>query len=357
MIVRQLFDQASGTYTYLLGDESRGEAVLIDSVFEQHPRDAALIRELGLTLVYTLETHCHADHVTGAWLMKSALGSRIGLSPAYEATNVDLPLVHGTKVSLGPEVLEVRATPGHTDGCVSFVTADRKMVFTGDALLVRGAGRTDFQQGSAHRLFRSIREQLFALPDACVVYPGHDYQGRTSSTIGEERLHNPRIGGAAREEDFVGYMTNLALPHPKQMAIAVPANLRCGEPEDGKAPKPPQWGPVVMTYAGMPEIEAQWVARHRAEVHVVDVRSAAEFDAELGHLEGAQLIPLDALRARVGEVPTDRPVIVVCQTGKRSALGAQILTSAGVTRVANLAGGMVNWRESGLPSALPNASS
>ena len=350
MLLRQLFDQVSSTYTYLLVDEQTREAVLIDSVFEQHARDAALIRELGLKLLYTLDTHCHADHVTGAWLMKSAVGSRIGLSPVYEAKNIDLELIDGGSVRFGEEALEVRATPGHTDGCLSFVSKDHKMVFTGDALLVRAVGRTDFQQGDAHRLFHSIREKLFTLPDDCIVYPGHDYQGRTSSTIGEERVHNPRIGGAAREEDFVGYMRNLALPHPKQIAVAVPANMRGGQPENGKAPPTPEWGPVVMTYAGLPEIAPEWVACHRAEVHLLDVRSAAEFDDELGHLEGAQLIPLDELRARTAEVPDDRPVIVVCQTGKRSALGTLILEKAGLTRVANLAGGMVTWRDAGLPS-------
>jgi glyoxylase-like metal-dependent hydrolase (beta-lactamase superfamily II)/rhodanese-related sulfurtransferase len=343
MIVRQLFDQASGTYTYLLADG--GEAVLIDPVFEQHGRDAALIRELELSLLYTLDTHCHADHVTGAWLMKKALGSRFGISGLYGARNVDVPLGHGDAVRFGASALRVRATPGHTDGCLSFVAADESHVFTGDALLVRGAGRTDFQQGDARRLFRSIREQLFTLPDACIVYPGHDYEGRTSSTIGEERLHNPRIGGAAREEDFVGYMRNLGLPHPKQIAVAVPANLRAGEPEDGNAPPSPAWGPVVMTYAGVPQIAPEWVAQHRLDIHIVDVRSAAEFQGELGHIESALLIPLDELRARVAEVATDKPVIVVCQTGKRSALAAAILRKAGLTRVANLAGGMARWRD------------
>ncbi|MCC7537626.1 MAG: MBL fold metallo-hydrolase [Deltaproteobacteria bacterium] len=350
MLFRQLFDHVSSTYSYLLADETTRRAVLVDPVFEKHLRDAALIRELDLTLVYTLDTHCHADHVTGAWLMRDALGSAIGLSPVYHAKNVDLPLVHGTIVRFGAESLEVRATPGHTPGCVSLVTARHDMVFTGDALLVRGAGRTDFQEGDAHRLFQSVREQLFSLPDACVVYPGHDYEGRTSSTIGEERRHNPRIGGAAREEDFVGYMTNLALPHPKQMAVAVPANLRAGEPEDGHAPPAPDWGPIVMTYAGLPEVAADWVAHHRADVHVLDVRAPSELDGELGHLDGAQCIPLDELRARLAEVPTDKPVVVVCQTGRRSALGTLILGKAGVARVANLAGGMVGWRDSGLPS-------
>jgi glyoxylase-like metal-dependent hydrolase (beta-lactamase superfamily II)/rhodanese-related sulfurtransferase len=344
MIFRQLFDQVSGTYTYLLADERTREAVLIDPVFEQHARDAALIRELGVQLVYTLDTHCHADHVTGAWLMKAALGSRIGLSPVYQSKNVDLPLGHGDVVRFGGEALEVRATPGHTDGCVSFVTADHARVFTGDALLVRGAGRTDFQHGDASRLFHSIREQLFSLSDACAVHPAHDYEGRTSSTIGEERRFNPRIGGDAREEDFVGYMQNLGLPHPKQIAVAVPANLRAGQPEDGTAPPTPDWGPVVMTYAGVPEIGPEWVARHRADVYVVDVRNPGEFEGELGHIDGAQLVPLDGLRARASEIPTDKPVVVVCQTGKRSALGAAILRKAGIARVANLAGGMALWR-------------
>jgi glyoxylase-like metal-dependent hydrolase (beta-lactamase superfamily II)/rhodanese-related sulfurtransferase len=354
MIFRQLFDQVSSTYTYLLGDERTREAVLVDPVFEQHTRDAALIRELRLTLTHTLDTHCHADHVTGAWLMKQAVGSRIGVAAACRAENVDRPLAHGDVVRFGSCSLEVRATPGHTDGCLSFVTGDRTMVFTGDALLVRGAGRTDFQEGCASQLFRSIREQLFTLPDDCIVYPGHDYNGRTSSTIAEERDHNPRIGGNAREEDFVGYMQNLGLPHPKQLAVALPANLRSGQPESGSSGSAAtcacEWGPVVVTYAGVPEVAPEWVARHRAEVHVVDVRSAAEFEGELGHLAGAQLIPLDVLRARVSEIPSDKPVVVVCQTGKRSGMGTVILEKAGRRRVANVHGGMVGWRELGLPS-------
>jgi glyoxylase-like metal-dependent hydrolase (beta-lactamase superfamily II)/rhodanese-related sulfurtransferase len=353
MTFRQLFDQVSSTYTYLLADEATREAVIIDCVFEQHARDAALVRELGLKLVYALDTHCHADHVTGAWLMKVELGCRVALAAAYGAENVDVPLREGDVVRFGAQALEVRATPGHTAGCLSYVTSDRGMVFTGDALLVRGAGRTDFQHGDPARLFRSIREQLFTLPEGCVVFPAHDYEGRTSSTIGEERTFNPRIGGGAREEDFVGYMKNLGLPHPKQLAIAVPANLRSGRPEDGHLPSAlasPPWAPVVTTYAGVPEIAPEWVAHHRDAVHVLDVRTAAEFDGELGHLAGAQLIPIDELRARVAEVPGDKPVVVYCQTGKRAALGTGILRKAGLERVANLAGGLVRWRELGLPS-------
>jgi sulfur dioxygenase len=346
MLFRQLFDQASSTFTYLLADA--GEAVLIDSVFEQHRRDAALIRELELTLRYTLDTHCHADHVTGAWLMREAFGSAIGLASTYRAQNVDLPLNDGDVVRFGKRALNVRATPGHTDGCLSFVLDDRSMVFTGDALLVRGAGRTDFQQGDARRLFRSIKEQLLTLPDECIVYPGHDYDGRMSSTIGEERRHNPRIGGEAREEDFVGYMNNLGLPHPKQLAVALPANMRAGQPEGEHTPSRPDWGPVIVTYAGQTEISAEWVASHRSSVNILDVRNPNELVGELGQLAGAQNIPLDELRTRVAEVRTDKPVVVVCQSGKRSALATAILAKSGVARVANLSGGMVRWRELGL---------
>jgi glyoxylase-like metal-dependent hydrolase (beta-lactamase superfamily II)/rhodanese-related sulfurtransferase len=351
LIFRQLFDAGSSTYTYLLGDERTREAVLIDPVFEQHVRDAALVRELELDLVMTIDTHCHADHVTGAWLMKRALESRIALSPSYGAKNIDVALVHGEEIRFGDERLAIRATPGHTSGCTSLVARDGAMVFTGDALLVRGAGRTDFQGGDAHALFRSIREQLFTLPDACFVYPAHDYDGRTVSTIGEEKLHNARIGGRAREEDFVGYMSNLGLPHPKHLAIAVPANLRAGEPE-GEIPRAPEWGPVVTTYAGIDEIAPEWVARHRDRVVVLDVRTAEEYVGELGHIEDATLIPLDELRARTSELDANKPIVVTCQTGKRSAMATVILRKAGLARVANLAGGMIRWRELGLPSCV-----
>ena len=350
MVIRQHFDPLSSTYSYLLVDPVSGEAVLIDPVLEQHRRDAALIRELGVNLVATLDTHCHADHVTGAWKMKHAFGSRIGLAAAYGAANVDLPLSHGAVVRFGSESLEVRATPGHTAGCLSFVSADRCHVFTGDALLVRAVGRTDFQQGNAPQLFESVHTQLFTLPEDCVVHPAHDYEGRTSSTIGEERRHNPRLGGQAQLEDFVGYMENLGLPHPKLLAVAVPANMSCGRDAEGSEPAPPGWGPVLESYAGVPEIAPEWLAGHLGEVEVVDVRSRSEFEGELGHVKGSMLVPLDELRSRVDEISSRRPVVLVCQTGKRSAMGATILRKAGLSRVANLAGGLVRWRELGFPS-------
>jgi glyoxylase-like metal-dependent hydrolase (beta-lactamase superfamily II)/rhodanese-related sulfurtransferase len=348
MIFRQLFDASSSTYTYLLADERTHEGILVDPVFEQHVRDAALVRELGVKLVMTIDTHCHADHVTGAWLMRRALGSKIALSTAYGATNVDVALEHGGELRFGDHVLDVRATPGHTSGCTSLVVREHAMVFTGDALLVRGAGRTDFQHGDAEVLYWSITDQLFTLPDATMVWPAHDYEGRTCSTIGEEKVYNPRIGGGARVEDFVGYMKNLGLPHPKQLAIALPANLRAGEPE-GELPRAPDWGPVVTTYAGISEIAPDWVARNRESVTVLDVRSLPEWMGELGHIDGSVLVPLEELRARTAELGKDKPIIVTCQTGKRSAMATVILRKAGFDRVANLAGGMVRWRELGLP--------
>ena len=345
MLFRQLFDPASSTYTYLLADPASRKAVLVDTVFEQHARDAALVRELELELVYTLDTHCHADHVTGAWQMKRDLGSRSALAAVYGATNVDVPLAHGDVVRFGGLSLEVRATPGHTAGCLSFVTADRSMVFTGDALLVRGAGRTDFQDGDAERLFRSIREQLFTLPDACIVYPAHDYEGRTSSTIGEEKRWNPRIGGDARVEDFVGYMENLGLPHPKLMDIAVPANMKCGEPEQGKAPmRDPQWAHLTFTFAGIWELPPAILEEHLNHVQVVDVRERDEYEGPLGHIKGSRLIPLSELPSRASELARDTPVVAVCRSGARSAQAVVMLQKAGFVDVANLAGGMLRWR-------------
>lgn len=350
MLFRQLYDAASSTYTYLLADPGTRQAVLIDPVFEQHARDTALLRELNLQLIATLDTHCHADHVTGAWLMHAATGSVIGLSPAYGATHIDLPLQHGDVVRFGEHALRVVSTPGHTDGCLTFVLDGGVMAFTGDCLLIRGAGRTDFQHGDAHRMYQSIQQEIFTLPDGCLIWPAHDYEGRTCSTVAEEKAHNPRIGGGAREEDFVGFMRNLALPHPKQIDVALPANLRAGCPEDGVYPHRIAWGPVTLTYAGVPEIDPTWVAGHRGELLLLDVRTPSELEGEFGALRDALNIPLDVLRERLDEVAQDRPVVTVCQTGKRSAMACQILRKAGRDRVANVAGGMVRWRSLGLPS-------
>src|ERR1700757_185160 len=231
LVFRQLFDPASSTYTYLLADGRSGEAVIIDPVFEQVRRDAALIEELGLRLVYALETHVHADHVTGAWLLKERTGCRIALSAESGAEGADRYLVQDDVIAFGDRNLQVRQTPGYTSGCLTYVLDDRSMAFTGDCLFVRGTGRTDFQQGDPGAMYRSVRERIFSLPDSCLLYPAHDYRGLTMTSVGEEKRFNPRLGGDVGIGDFTGHMANLKLAHPKQMDIAVPANLRCGKPE------------------------------------------------------------------------------------------------------------------------------
>lgn len=350
MIFRQLFDPQSSTYSYLLADAATREAVLIDPVFEQARRDAALIRELDLRLACTLETHVHADHVTGGWLLKQRLDSRIALSAASGAEGADRLLEHGERLSFGAHNLEVRATPGHTDGCVTYVLDNQSMAFTGDAVLIRGCGRTDFQQGDARRLFRAVREQVFTLPDDCVLYPAHDYRGLTASSVGEERRYNPRLGGGVLEEDFVGYMRHLGLPHPKQIDVAVPANLRCGRPaDDVLPPDAPEWAPLTYTFAGIWEVHPEWLEENLDRVQVVDVREPTEFSGALGHLRGAQLMPLGELEARADALDRTRPIVVVCRSGARSAQATVLLRKAGFERLANLSGGMLRWRAQRLP--------
>jgi glyoxylase-like metal-dependent hydrolase (beta-lactamase superfamily II) len=273
MIFRQLFDPTSSTYTYLLGDG--GEAVLIDPVYEQVPRDLALLRELGLRLLATLDTHVHADHVTGAWRLHQSCGSGIALAAAAGAELADRPLRHGDRIQFGSRYLEVRATPGHTSGCLTFVLDDRSMAFTGDSLLIRGCGRTDFQGGSPQELFASVRGQILTLPDNCLLYPAHDYRGITVTSVAEERRFNPRLGGDVDEGDFAGHMNNLNLPHPKMIAVAVPANLRCGQPEGGaEPPDTPAWAPLTLRFSGVWEIEPMALLEHADQVQIVDVRAA-----------------------------------------------------------------------------------
>ena len=355
LVFRQLFDPQSSTYTYLLGDAVSGEALLIDPVFEHARRDLALLRELGLRAVATLDTHVHADHVTGAALLRAACSSRVLLSEASGATNADRLLRHGDRVSFGGRHVGVRATPGHTSGCLTYVLDDESMAFTGDSLLIRGCGRTDFQQGSPERLYRSVHEQILSLPPACLLYPGHDYRGLTVTSVAEERRYNPRLGGDVDEADFAGYMRNLGLPHPKLMDIAVPANLRCGQPDAATVPaQEPTWAPLTCNFGGVWEIQPAALddclaGRRTDAIQVIDVREPAEFTGDLGHIPGARLLPLAELAARSGaEIDKTRPVVTVCRSGARSAQASVLLNKAGFTQVANLAGGMLRWRGQGL---------
>jgi sulfur dioxygenase len=226
MIFRQLFEPVSSTYTYLLADPETRRAVLIDPVVEEVDTYVALLRELRLSLELTLETHVHADHVTAGAALRERLGSRTVVHKDGGAACADIPVKHGDRIVVDGVVLEVRETPGHTSGCVAYVAADR--VFTGDTLLIDGCGRTDFQEGDAGRLYDSVHTQLFSLPKDTLVYPAHNYKGRTVSTVGEEKAINSRLGGGRSREAFIEIMGNLQLSYPKQIDRAVPANRACG---------------------------------------------------------------------------------------------------------------------------------
>ncbi|XP_021301030.1 persulfide dioxygenase ETHE1 homolog, mitochondrial-like isoform X1 [Herrania umbratica] len=234
LLFRQLLEKESSTYTYLLADVShpRKPAVLIDPVDKTVERDLHLVKELGLKLIYAMNTHVHADHVTGTGLLKTKVPAMKSIISKASNSKADILVEAGDKIYFGSLFLEVRATPGHTLGCVTYVTGDGpdqpqpRMAFTGDALLIRGCGRTDFQGGSSRQLYESVHSQIFTLPEDTLVYPAHDYKGFTVSTVGEEKLYNPRL--ARDEETFEKIMENLNLPYPKMLDVAVPANMACG---------------------------------------------------------------------------------------------------------------------------------
>lgn len=226
MIFRQLFEPLSSTYTYLLGCEETGQAILIDPVIAAMDRDLAELKRRGLTLAYTVDTHIHADHITAALEMKRAVGSKIA-APAHDRLPcTDVGIEEGIPFQVGTIILQPLHTPGHTDGHFAYLLNDR--VFTGDALLIEGCGRTDFQNGDADALYRSVREKLFTLPDEMLVYPAHDYQGRFVSSIAQEKERNPRLGEEKTVEEFRKIMANLNLPYPKFIDYAVPGNRQCG---------------------------------------------------------------------------------------------------------------------------------
>ena len=347
MSFRQLFDPASSTYTYLLADDATHVAVLIDPVVEQLDTYLKLLREHGLALHYTLETHVHADHITGAQAIKQALDDQPALQTAVSvgcnAKGFDCYLTDGDVILFGHEEIMVIATPGHTPGSVSYLWRDR--LFTGDCLLIGGCGRTDFQGGSADEQYHSITTRLFALVDNVLVYPGHDYKGRRVSSIGEEKVLNARVAGRTLAE-FVATMNSLDLPAPARIHEAVPANLMGGTvpPAHHAAPDIP-----VLNISAR-QLSQFWLPGKRpASMTLLDVRTPAEFAAV--HVEGAVNRPLDrldvsGLRATLDAEDT---IYCICQTGTRSQFAASELRAAGFRNVVHVDGGTNAWQSAGLP--------
>ncbi len=344
MLFRQLFDLETSTYTYLLADPASREAVLIDPVLEQLDRDTKLVGELGLDLVYALDTHVHADHVTATGALRQRLGARTVLSESAGVGRADVLVKDGDVIHFGRYGLEVRETPGHTAGCLTFVTLDRAMAFTGDALLIRGCGRTDFQQGSSTQLYHSIHDKIFTLPPSTLLYPGHDYLGRTVTTVDEERRCNPRLGAGRSEAEFVEIMSLLKLAYPKHIDRALPRNQQLGFDPISLAPTPDRgWAPVEVSPAGIPEIAPEWVKTHARDVTVIDVREADELVGELPKIREADAIPLAKFPGRLADAARDTPVVLVCRSGGRSAKAALTLLELGFSKVASMRGGMRAW--------------
>ncbi len=344
----QLFDAASSTYTYILFDVDTRDALLIDPVDEQLPRDLRVLRELGLTLQWTVETHAHADHITSAGLLAEHTGARTAAPAGCGIGGAAMQLQHGDQLVFGGQVLQVLNTPGHTAGSASYVwtmsgaTGQARHVFTGDTLLINGCGRTDFQSGSAQALYHSLTQVLFALPDDTTVWPGHDYQGRSHSSIGQEKVSNARVAGKT-EAEFVALMAGLNLPRPKRMDEAVPANLVSGlvsgqrHDADGMLVHSPQ---SAEGYAGnvTPELAWEWVQAGQAVL--VDVRTDAEREW-VGFVPGA--VPVawkqwpgmamnpgfdDAIRAAAED--GNRPLVLLCRSGVRSIAAARRATELGL---------------------------
>jgi glyoxylase-like metal-dependent hydrolase (beta-lactamase superfamily II)/rhodanese-related sulfurtransferase len=346
IIFHQLFEPVSSTYTYILADKITKEAAIIDPVLETVERDLKLINELGLKLKYVLDTHIHADHITGADEIRKNTGAKTAVSKASNVSCADILLIDGQEITLGNKKIKAIATPGHTDSCMSY--SFEGMVFTGDALLIRGCGRTDFQQGKSESLFSSVRDKLFKLPDDTIVYPGHDYKGHTSSTIGTEKIHNPRLKEKNNLEDFKKIMSELKLDHPKKIDVAVPANLKCGKPQDSRFLHP-------QVIDGVPEVTVETVFSHREDVStgglkLIDVRRPDEFVGELGHIEGSTLVTLGPdLEKFLANGNREQEIVFVCRSGARSGNATLESLRLGYKKTANMTGGMIQWNEKKLP--------
>ena len=349
MLFRQLFDQTSGTYSYLLASRRGGEALIIDPVLEKVERYLQLIRELDLTLVKAIDTHLHADHVTGLGALRDKTHCITVMGEQSKADVVSMRLADGDKLTIEGLSLDVLYTPGHTDDSYSFHMEDR--VFTGDTLLIRGTGRTDFQNGDPRAQYESIFGRLLKLPDSTLVYPAHDYKGDTVSTIGEEKAFNPRLQIKSIDE-YVDLMNNLKLANPKMMDVAVPANMRVGLHQEEIAKQ--GWA-----------VTAGQICESKAMLNavLVDLREQAERERH-GVIRNSIHVPYPALQGSicVGGLLYElakaggKELIFYCAFGERSAMAVQAAQDAGVTAARHLQGGIAAWKAAGGEVEWPSSS-
>ena len=340
MIFRQLFDSVSGTYSYLIASRKGAEALIIDPVLEKVDRYIQLMNELDLRLVKAVDTHLHADHVTGLGALRDRTRCITVMGENTKADVVSMRLADGDKLDIEGVSLDVIYTPGHTDDSYSFALEDR--VFTGDTLLIRGTGRTDFQNGDARAQYDSIFNRLLKLPNDTLVYPAHDYKGDTVSTIGEERRCNPRLQVKSVDE-YVELMNNLKLPNPKMMDVAVPANMHIGLAQDAVAQK----GWAVLAGEAMDLVG-------RPDVALVDLREKSERERH-GTIPGALHEPYPKLRDNLTAggllraLGANRRVVFFCAYGERSAMAVQAAQEAGITSACHIQGGIAAWKAAGGP--------
>ncbi|MBD9371270.1 MBL fold metallo-hydrolase [Rhizobium sp. ARZ01] len=342
MIFRQLFDSVSGTYTYLIASRRGGEALIIDPVLEKVERYLQLVRELDLKLVKAVDTHLHADHITGLGALRDRTHCITVMGEQTAADVVSMRVAEGDRVSIEGLSLNVLYTPGHTDDSYSFLMDGR--VFTGDTLLIRGTGRTDFQNGDPRQQYDSIFNKLLKLPDETLVYPAHDYKGDTVSTIGEERRFNPRLRVGSIDE-YVDLMNNLNLPNPKMMDVAVPANMQVGLHQDEIARK----GWAVSASEAM-------ALRGRPDIAIVDLRERAEREKH-GTIPGSLHAPYPDLQENIGKggmlqelaLSTGKRIVFYCAFGERSAMAVEAAQDAGLTSTCHIEGGIAAWKKADGP--------
>ncbi len=342
MIFRQLFDSTSGTYSYVIASRPGAEALIIDPVLEKVDRYIQLLNELDLRLVKAVDTHLHADHITGLGALRDRTRCITVMGEQTKADVVSMRVSDGEKLEIEGVGLDVVYTPGHTDDSYSFVLPDR--VFTGDTLLIRGTGRTDFQNGDPKAQYDSIFNRLLKLPDQTLVYPAHDYKGETVSTIGEERRYNPRLQVKSIDE-YVKLMNGLNLPNPKLMDVVIPANMRVGLAQEEIAKR---------GWALTPQ-EAI-AAMGRPDVALIDLREARERERH-GQIPGAVHAPYPMLQDNLGrggvlhELAASKQLVFFCAFGERSAMAVQAAQDKGLTSTRHVHGGMAAWKAASGPLA------